>query len=244
MRVAASDPDIGVTEHLLHRRKGHALVEQQRRSRMPLCVHAPVLQPGALENVRPFLPVMPRIDRLAIRLAEHEIAVCPCPAGQGSFQGLRLLMLAKDRHQLRRDRNQLVPSFLDLAHDQPAALALGAPGSVLGAIRRARVRDLRAGMSALRAARRTVFPVPVFPTPFATLHPMQTFPAGVRISTAVAPLEPLQLKHNPGSADIEIEVLPAQPERFTLPQAKGETYRPASSIGPQRCLVEDHSHLM
>jgi hypothetical protein len=39
-------------------------------------------------------------------------------------------------------------------------------------------------------------------------------------------------------------VLPAQPERFTLPQAKGETYRPASSIGPQRCLVEDHSHLM
>ena len=34
----------------------------------------------------------------------------------------------------------------------------------------------------------------------------------MRISAAMAPLEPLELKHDPGCADIEIEVLPAQSE--------------------------------
>ena len=72
---------------------------------------------------------------------------------------------------------------------------------------------------------------------------MQAFPAGVGISAAMAPLEPLKLKHDPGSADIEIEVLPAQPKRFTLSQSKGETYGPASCIGLPHCLVEDSSHL-
>jgi hypothetical protein len=98
VRVAANDPDIGVTEHLLHHRQGHALVEQQRRGRVPLRVHTPVIRPGALENVGPFRPVMPGIDRLAVRLPEHEIVICPRLARQCSFQGSRLLMLAEDCH--------------------------------------------------------------------------------------------------------------------------------------------------
>ena len=89
-------PDTEVTEYLLDHCEGNALVEQQRRGRVPVCVHVPVLQTGALENVGLFLPVMPRIQRLAVRLAEHEIVICSCPAGQRSFQGLRLLMVAED----------------------------------------------------------------------------------------------------------------------------------------------------
>jgi hypothetical protein len=124
VRVAAGDPNIGVTEHLLYHGERHAVVEQERRGRVPLRVHAPVLQPGAPKDVGPFLPVTPGIDRLAIRLAEHETVIGPCSTCQRSFQDLRLLMLAEDLHQLRRDRNHLVPPLLDLAQD-PFGLVQG-----------------------------------------------------------------------------------------------------------------------
>jgi hypothetical protein len=172
---------------------------------VPLRVHAPVLQPSALKDVGPFLPVTPRIDRLAIWLAEHETVIGPCSTCQRSFQVLRLLMLAEDRHQLGRDRNHLVPPLLDLAQDQAAALALGTPRGMLGAVGWAGVRDLRAGVSPLSAVRRAVVPVPVLPAAFLAGHPMQPFSAGMRISAAMTPPEPLELKHDPGCADIQIK---------------------------------------
>ena len=118
---------------------------------------------------------MAGIDRLAIRLAEHETVIGPCSACQRSFQDLRLLMLAEDRHQLGWDRNHLVPPFLDLAQDQAAALALGTPSGMLGAVGWARVRDLRARVPALSAIRGTVVPVPVLPAAFPAGHRMQPF---------------------------------------------------------------------
>jgi hypothetical protein len=40
---------------------------------------------------------------------------------------------------------------------------------------------------------------------------------GMRISAAMLPFDSLKLKHHPGCAAVEIEIVPAQPERFTMP---------------------------
>jgi hypothetical protein len=125
-----------------------------------------------------------------------------------------------------------VPSFLDFAQDQAAASTLRAPDGVLGASGCARIRDLRASVSALCAACGTVIPVSVLAAALAARHTMQAFPAGMGISAAVLPFEPLKLKDDPDGASVEIEIPPAQPECFTLSQAKGKANRPAGGIGP------------
>jgi deoxyinosine 3'endonuclease (endonuclease V) len=51
--VTASDPDVGVAEHLLHDREGDPFTERDRRRALPHVMHAVVRRPGRLQNLRP-----------------------------------------------------------------------------------------------------------------------------------------------------------------------------------------------
>ncbi|MCO5987414.1 hypothetical protein NE235_15010 [Actinoallomurus spadix] len=81
VRVAAGDADVGVPQDLLDHGEGYPLFEEERRGRVAGGVDAVVRETGGAEEIRPGIPVAARIDRTAVRLAEHEIVSLPDTAG-------------------------------------------------------------------------------------------------------------------------------------------------------------------
>ena len=106
--------------------KGDALVECDRRGRVPHRVHPGVRDAGLGEDARPFLPVGARVDRPAVLLAPDQIVVLPYVRRGQPLTGLRRPVLPERGDQLREQRDGLAAAFLDLAEDQAAAAALRA----------------------------------------------------------------------------------------------------------------------
>src|SRR5690606_29581569 len=63
--------------------------------------------------------------------------------------------------------------------------------------------------------------------------------AGMRVLTAVAVALMLDLPEDSDGPPLEIHVLPAQAERFTLPKAERESYGPAGSVPSVLCHGQD-----
>ena len=72
--VATGRADVGVTQHLLHNGQGHR-GQGDSRSRVPHGVGSGVLQTGLTQYLTPLRPVVARINRAAVWLAEHEVMV-------------------------------------------------------------------------------------------------------------------------------------------------------------------------
>ncbi|MCO5995785.1 hypothetical protein NE234_20675 [Actinoallomurus sp. WRP9H-5] len=70
-----------MAQDLLNHGEGYALFEEERRGRVAGGVDAVVGEVGGTEEIRPGVPVAARVDRAAVRLAEHEIVSLPDAAG-------------------------------------------------------------------------------------------------------------------------------------------------------------------
>jgi hypothetical protein len=73
---------------------------------------------------------------------------------------------------------------------------------------------------------------------------VQARSAGVRVGAAVKPCGALKLPPDPGHAVVEIDVLPAQAERFPLPETERQTDRPARGIRSFQRGGEDRARLV
>ena len=77
MGVALGDADVGVAEDLLDDADVHVLLNEQRAGRVTAVVYTSVTDAGFPEDRLPFLPVLPRVDRPAVRLSEEDVLVFP-----------------------------------------------------------------------------------------------------------------------------------------------------------------------
>src|SRR3954451_5867983 len=97
----------------------YALLHEQSAGSMATVVYAGVTHTGSRQQVFPFLPVAPGVDRAAVDPAEHQVLIAP--AGPRRFSCLQLIraMLAKDLHEDggQSDGSPALP--LRLAEDQP-----------------------------------------------------------------------------------------------------------------------------
>ncbi|MCO5968266.1 hypothetical protein NDW01_07635 [Actinoallomurus sp. WRP6H-15] len=268
MGIAAGDANVGVAQDLLNHGEGYALFEEECRGRVAGGVDAVVREAGGAEEIRPGVPVAARVDRAAVRLAEHEIVSLPDAAGSLALPLLPGEVMAEDLYQLVGESDRLLPAFLDRPEDQPSACALRARGRVLDAVLRTEVLGVL-GDALVAAAGRPLGLRAVVGAGVAVLV-LRAFGG---IVAAVLPCGPLELKphsrlgavavvtapralrrvgdppadHRPTVIAAEAgrdEVLPAQPQDLALTEATGQPDRPARPVGTLLSLGEDLSRLV
>jgi hypothetical protein len=202
MGVTLGQPQVRVPQHFHDCADVHALLHEQSAGSMPTVVNAGVTHTGIRQQVFPFLPVAPGVDRAAVDPAGHQVVTAP--AGTRRFSCLQLIraMLAKDLHEDggQSDSSPALP--LGLAEDLPSASALRTGACVTHAV---------------LGTRRWAGPtVPVAgdwartdPVPSAASDVLSEA-ARVRIGAAVPPRIALDLPPNSEVTLVEVDVSPPQ----------------------------------
>jgi hypothetical protein len=81
-----------VPEQLLDDADANALLEQQSRGSVPSVMRASIAETCPLEEVLSFLPILPRADRPAIGLREHQIPILSTITGSQTLDRLTSLL--------------------------------------------------------------------------------------------------------------------------------------------------------
>src|SRR6266536_2582081 len=215
-----------MAEDLLHHADVDALFEQERGSRMASVVHPGRPDTGFPEDRAPVMPVVLGGQRAARGPAEHQVPVLPGRACGHAGGELGLAMGAQVGDQglgeRQDERGRAAAGFNALtAGEEPAAPdALRALSRVVGAAVRAGPLYLGAAMATLAAVHRAAVMVPML-LAFRWAGPaVAAFGACGRVAAAVPVSGPLELPANLDHACVEIDVLPAQPERLALADAE------------------------
>lgn len=148
----------------------------------------------------PLVPVSMGTDGPPVGLAPDEITVAP-----GRTDGHALLELSRPvslerRYQLRRKRDR-APALVGFQLGE-AEPAAGSSGACPGV-------SCASGWAVVAVA---------------------VFATDVRITTAMPPCQALKLPANRQCSGVKIDVFPAQPERFSLPQSERERDAPPGAI--------------
>jgi hypothetical protein len=70
-----------VDQDLLDHGEGYALLQDERRCRVPGGMDMMMWEPCVFQDAGPLIPVAPWVDRAAVRLAIDEIVICPGVGG-------------------------------------------------------------------------------------------------------------------------------------------------------------------
>jgi hypothetical protein len=226
-----------MAKHLLNDADVHALLDQQRRSRMPGIVDPDRADPGLPEESLPGPPVLGPVDRTAILSGEDQIVIRPAVPGPQPFGCLPLAVLLEELQERRRALEREFALALALPKDDAPANASGAFVGMRSTVHRA--RTLVANMTLPRAARLTGRTVPVL---LAALLAGSTVPAcaaRIWIVTAVPPGETLNLEPCPYNAGLQVHIGPAEAQGLALADAQRKRDRPASTVSLGRCHIQD-----
>src|SRR5487761_1603393 len=217
MDVTLSHPNVGVAEHFLDHREGHPLADEERGGRMPEGVQPALGQPRGGEDLPPLAPVAPRVDRLAVPLAEDEIVLFPLLISGEPLENLPVAMRPEQSRKLGVEPDGLLPLLLDLPEDQAAILTVlavaGVPPAIGGAWRgtgagvmpaslRARLR-----LTELRSA--FMFGRGDCPADLIVGRARAPHPLADGIAASMLPGEPLKLEPDVQLPGIEVQVLPS-----------------------------------
>ncbi|MGJ6968967.1 hypothetical protein ACSDR0_44430 [Streptosporangium sp. G11] len=191
-----------------------------------------------LEDGFPHLPVLGALDRAAVAGGEHEIVILPAIPRLETLRGLDLAVCLEEREQLGRALKGELALALSLAEDDAPAGAFRALVGVARTVLEA--GPLEAGVPLLFAA--GVMPMItalLFAGPVAPL-----LSAFMGIGTPVLPFGALDLEPRPDHSDLQVDVLPVEPERFALADAESQGDRPAPPVPPGAGHVEDVASLV
>jgi hypothetical protein len=122
---------------------------------------------------------------------------------------LGIAMSLEDGNELGRQGYGLAAPFFDLPEDQTAALAVGAGCRVPGAARRADPGIVGGDAGVPPAG---------FAEGFGAGSAVPAFGAGRYVRAAMPPGQALQLEPDAQFTGVQVDVVPAQSERFALPE--------------------------
>jgi hypothetical protein len=202
-----------------------ALLDEERRRRMPGVVETSVADAGLLEDFFPLAPVFGAADRTAVVLAEDQVVILPV-VGHGPFEELLLLVSSEQGQQLSGALEGELGLALALPERGASLPSLRAVPGVLGAA-------CAAGLAwtAMRTCPAVVWAVLLVSVLLAVLRAERAVPllaALVGVVAAVPPLRALDLEPRFDDAGLQVDVGPAE----SAPGRGGWPHAPASVTPP------------
>ena len=183
--------------------------------------------PGFLQKRLPVVLIATRVDRLAVGLGEHPIALVPFTSRVFLFTVLDLAVLRDEREQFVRQGDLTASgSRFEIRLDQAAVASLWAPSGMTCAVGRARGWACALVLFAIRLARFCL---------------VITGTACMRVVAPMLPRPPLQRLADSQCLGLSIETRPFEAERFALPDAERQSNDEPDTISLRQSQTQQRS---